>query len=63
MRTEVLAAGKFSHRMLKRLDDRIQIITIAEILDGKRMDLPMGRTDTVKEAEEAEDDERQQTLL
>lgn len=62
MKQEVYAAGKYKHPMLNREDDRIQIVTIAEILNGKRIDLPMGRTDTLKSAEE-EDDGRQTSLI
>ena len=51
MRKEIAAAGKYKHPMLNREDDRIQVVTIEEILAGKRIDLPMGRTDTVKSAE------------
>ncbi len=62
MKLEARATGKYKHPMLNREDDRIQIVTIAEILAGKRIDLPMGRTDTVKSAEE-EDDDRQRVLI
>ena len=50
MRHEAAAIGKYKHPMLNRADDRIQIITIAEILGGKRVDLPTWRDDTVKSA-------------
>jgi len=62
MRGEAAAAGKYKHPMLNREDDRIQIVTIAEILEGKRIDLPMGR-DMVKSAQAVGDSEHQQTLL
>lgn len=55
--------GKYKHPMLSREDDRIQIITVAEILNGKRIDLPMGRVDTVKAAEAQGDSENQGSLI
>ena len=55
MRKEIAAAGKYKHPMLNREDDRIQVVTIEEILAGKRIDLPMGRTDTVKSTEAVDD--------
>ena len=63
MLKEVVAAGKYKHPLLNREDDRIQIISIEEILEGKRIDLPMARVDMVKTAEEIINDERQQSLL
>jgi DNA modification methylase len=52
MREEVMAVGKYKHPLLNREDDRIQIVTVAEILDGKELDLPMARPDAVKSAKE-----------
>lgn len=63
MRKEAAGVGRYKHPMLNREDDRIQIVTIAEILGGKRIDLPMGRTDAVKAAEAVGDAERQNLLL
>ena len=63
MLKEVVAAGKYKHPLLNREDDRIQIISIEEILEGKRIELPMARVDMVKTAEEIIDDDRQQSLL
>jgi len=51
MRDEIAAAGKYKHPMLNREDDRIQVITVVEILAGKRLDLPMARVDAVKSAQ------------
>ena len=62
MRDEALAAGKYRHPLLNREDDRIQIVTVEDILAGKRLDLPMARTDAVKSAAPAADD-RQQSLI
>ena len=62
MRGEAAAVGKFKHPMLNRDDDRIQIVTITEILAGKRLDLPMGRA-MVKTAQAVGDSEQQQTLI
>ena len=62
MRGEAAAVGKYKHPMLNREDDRIQIVTIAEILEGKRIDLPMGR-DMVKSAQAVGDSDQQQPLI
>ena len=50
MREEIAAAGKYKHPLLDREDDRIQVVTIEDILAGKRLDLPMARGDAVKSA-------------
>ncbi|NBO21462.1 MAG: hypothetical protein EBU97_05980 [Rhodobacteraceae bacterium] len=50
MREEVTHAGKFKHPLLNREDDRLQIVTVKDILEGKRLDLPMARKDAVKSA-------------
>lgn len=57
MRDEVAHAGKFRHPLLNREDDRLQIITVAEIFSGKRLDLPMARKDTVKSAKAEPEDQ------
>ncbi len=63
MKEEVLAAGKYLHPLLDREDDRLKIVTIEEILSGKRLDLPMGRIDMVKSAEAVVDTSKQLGLL
>ena len=63
MRDEIAAAGKYKHPMLNREDDRLQVITVAEILAGKRLDLPMARTDAVKSAAALGDADKQARLL
>ncbi len=63
MREEIVAAGKYKHPLLNREDDRIQVVTVAEIPAGRRLDLPMGRQDAVKSAKAAERDDRQDSLL
>jgi len=63
MRDEIDAAGKYKHPLLEREDDRLQVITVAEILSGRRLDLPMARTDAVKTAAAIEDAARQGSLL
>jgi Restriction endonuclease len=63
MLQEVIAAGKFKHPLLNREDDRIQIITVEEILAGKRLDLPMARKDAVKSAKAIGDADQQVNLL
>ena len=52
MRDEIAAAGKFKHPLLNREDDRLQVITVAELFAPRnvRLDLPMARTDAVKAA-------------
>ena len=62
MLSEASKVGKYKHPMLNREDDRIQIVTIVDILEGKRLDLPMSRV-IVKTAEAVGDSELQQTLL
>jgi DNA modification methylase len=62
MLQEVQAVGKYKHPLLNREDDRIQIITIQELLDGKRLDLPMSRA-IVKSAEAVGDADHQQSLI
>lgn len=63
MRDEIAAAGKHKHPLLNREDDRLQVVTVAEILQGKRLDLPMARADAVKAAAAAGDDDKQMGLL
>jgi hypothetical protein len=68
MRDEIAAAGKYKHPLLDREDDRLQVITIAELFDhpgnpGKRLDLPMARQDAVKSAHAAGDADKQQELF
>lgn len=63
MRDEIAAAGKYKHPLLNREDDRLQVITVAEILQGKRLDLPMARPDAVKAAAAAGDADKQIGLL
>jgi hypothetical protein len=63
MRDEVAAAGKYKHPLLNREDDRLQIITVADILRGDRLDLPMARDDAVKAAAALGDADKQATLL
>ena len=62
MMQEVQAVGKYKHPLLNREDDRIQIITIQEVLDGKRLDLPMSRA-IVKSAEAVGTEDMQNTLI
>ena len=63
MREEIKAAGKYKHPMLNREDDRLQVITVAEILRGDRLDLPMARADAVKSAAEIGDADKQGSLI
>jgi len=63
MRSEALAAGKYKHPLLNREDNRIQIVTVTEILAGKRIDIPMGRTDVVRSADALGDADKQGKLI
>ena len=63
MRDEIAAAGKYKNPLLQREDDRLQVITVAEILSGKRLDLPMARADAVKSAAAVGDADKQDLLL
>ncbi len=62
MLLEVQAAGKYKHPMLDREDDRIQVVTVEELLAGQRLNLPMGR-EMVKSAEAVGDSDKQATLI
>ena len=68
MRDEIAAAGKYRHPLLDREDDRLQVITVAELFErpgapARRLDLPMARTDAVKSAKAIGDDGKQGSLL
>jgi DNA modification methylase len=63
MQQEAAAAGVYKHPLLNRDDHRIQIVTVEQILEGMRIDLPMGRVDNMKSAEVAGDLHKQTTLL
>jgi Restriction endonuclease len=68
MRDEIAAAGKYKHPMLDREDDRLQVITVAELFDrpdrpGVRLNLPMARADAVKSAAAKGDADKQMGLL
>lgn len=65
MRDEIAAAGKYRNPLLQREDDRLQVITVAELFapTSRRLDLPMARTDAVRAAAALGDAARQATLL
>ncbi len=68
MRDEIAAAGKYKHPMLDREDDRLQVVTVAELFDrpdrpGVRLNLPMARADAVKAAAAKGDADKQMGLL
>jgi DNA modification methylase len=65
MRDEIAAAGKYQHPLLNREDDRLQVVTVAEIFapHNKRLDLPMARADAVKSAAAVGDGDKQERLL
>jgi SAM-dependent methyltransferase len=62
MRDEIAAAGKYKHPLLDREDDRLQVITVAELFQGKRLDLPMARSDAVKSAAAKGDADKQAAM-
>jgi DNA modification methylase len=62
MRDEIAAAGKYKHPLLNREDDRLQVITVAELFQGKSLDLPMARADAVKSAAAKGDADKQAAL-
>jgi hypothetical protein len=47
---------------MNREDDRLQVITVAELFQGKRLDLPMARADAVKAAAAKGDADKQVAL-
>jgi DNA modification methylase len=55
--------GKYRHQLLNRDYDRVQIITVQDIMNGLRLDLPMARPDAVKSAVNSGDADRQEVLL
>ena len=61
---EVAAAGKYRNPLLQREDDRLQIVTVAELFapHSRRLDLPMGRVDAVKAAAALGDEGNQGAL-
>lgn len=68
MRSEIASAGKFQNPLLNREDDRLQVITVAELFDrpnspAVRLNLPMARTDAVKSAKAKGDADKQGSLL
>ena len=65
MRDEIDAAGKYRHPFLNREDDRLQVITVAEMFAplNTRLDLPMARGDEVKSASAVGDGDKQGALL
>jgi SAM-dependent methyltransferase len=65
MRDEIAAAGKYKHPLLNREDDRLQVITVAELFPphNHRLDLPMARADAVKSAAALGDEDKQGSFL
>ena len=57
------ANGSYQNPLLRRTDDRVQIVTVEELLNGRRLDLPMARTDAVKSAKARGDGDKQIDLL
>ncbi|MEO6091552.1 MAG: hypothetical protein ABIT04_03340 [Novosphingobium sp.] len=65
MRNEIAAAGKYRHPLLDREDDRLHVITVAELFapHNRRLDLPMARTYGVKAAAALGDADKRGSLL
>ena len=62
MRDEIQAAGKYRNPLLMREDDRLQVVLLPELFQGKRLDLPMARADAVKAAAALGDAAKQAAL-
>ena len=62
MRDEIQAAGKYQNPLLMREDDRLQVVLLPELFQGKRLDLPMARADAVKAAAALGDAAKQAAL-
>ena len=63
MRDEIAAAGRYKHPMFDKYEDRLQVVTIAEIFAGKRLSLPLARGDTLRAAVALGDADSQVPLL
>ena len=63
MQGEILAAGKYRNPLLMREDDRLQVVLLPELFQGKRLNLPMARADAVKAAAALGDEGKQGALL
>jgi SAM-dependent methyltransferase len=61
---EIAAAGKYRHPLLDREDDRLQVVTVAELFApfNRRLALPMARGDAVKAAQAVGDAGKQAAL-
>jgi hypothetical protein len=64
MQEVINQAGKYKHPLLDREDDRLQVITVAELFapHNVRLDLPMARADAVKSAAAKGDADKQVPL-
>jgi hypothetical protein len=57
MLQEAMSAGQFKHQEMGKMYDRISIVTVQEILDGKRLEIPMS-IDVLRAAQRALDAEQ-----
>jgi hypothetical protein len=57
MEKDAKAAGQYKHEDMGKSYDRISIITIEELLDGKRLEIPMSM-EVLKAAEKAINEEQ-----
>jgi len=62
MYEEAKLAGKYTHQEWQKQEDHLKIVTLQEILDGKRIDLFLLHTLT-KKASSLEADKKQKSLL
>lgn len=62
MRQEAASAGKYHHKLLDKHFDRIQIVTVQDIIENmKRMEMPLS-LEVVKSAQASQGDSEQQEL-
>lgn len=62
MRDEAISAGFYHHELLNRDYLRIQIVTVQEMLEGQRIDLPLS-LDVLKSAVAVDTNEQQALAL
>jgi site-specific DNA-methyltransferase (adenine-specific) len=61
MELDAKAAGQYKHEEMGRSYDRISIVTVQELLDGKRLEIPMSM-EVLKAAEKAINEEQMSLL-
>jgi hypothetical protein len=63
MRKTAQKAGKFVHPFIHKEFDRIQIVSVDDLLAGARIELPLPRTDLAKAADKVGDAQKQIGLI